>query len=109
MQYGNLIVNCLKKYFMENVLSGNKLAKKLAVGEERKEGPVAKAIEKQTSKLPSDLFLWTSLAAMGTALAFKLFKKDHVSLFVGQWVAPILLMGVYNKIVKTEGHDKDEK
>ena len=27
----------------------------------RTEGPVAKAIERQTSKVPSDLFLWAAL------------------------------------------------
>ena len=24
---------------------------------------------------------------------------------VGQWAAPLLIMGLYNKLVKTEGHD----
>lgn len=27
---------------------------------------------------------------------------------IGQWVSPFLLMGIYNKIVKTEGHDKED-
>lgn len=31
------------------------------------EGATAKAIEEQTSKLPSDLFLYAALAAMGTS------------------------------------------
>ncbi len=69
------------------------------------EGKVAKAIEQQTAKLPSDTFLWAAVAAMGVSLAFQCLGKKHVSLFVGQWAAPFLLMGVYNKIVKTEGHD----
>jgi hypothetical protein len=30
----------------------------------------------------------------------------HASLFVGDWVAPLLLFGVYNKIVKTQGSDR---
>ena len=33
----------------------------------KKEGPVAKAIESQTAKLPSDLFLWASVGAMATS------------------------------------------
>jgi hypothetical protein len=74
---------------------------------ERKEGWIAKNIEKQTSKLPSDTFLWASLGAMATSLTLKLVKKDHLALFVGQWAAPFLLLGIYNKIVKVEGHDKD--
>ncbi|HEX8517220.1 MAG TPA: hypothetical protein VF868_13570 [Bacteroidia bacterium] len=71
-----------------------------------KEGKVAKAIEKQTAKLPSDLFLWTSFAVMGASLTLKLMGKDHIGLFIGQWAAPVLIMGLYNKLVKVEGHDK---
>lgn len=69
------------------------------------EGEVAKEIEKHTAQLPSDVYLWTSLGVMGTSLTLKLLEKDHAALFVGQWAAPILLMGIYNKIVKTQGSD----
>ena len=72
---------------------------------EKKEGPVARAIEEQTAKLPSDVFLWAAIGAMGVSLALKCLGKKHTALFVGQWAAPFLLLGVYNKIVKTEGHD----
>ena len=74
--------------------------------QQHSEGPVANAIEEQTAKLPSDLFLWASLAAMGVSLTLKCLGKRHNALFVGQWAAPFLLLGVYNKIVKTEGHDR---
>ena len=70
-----------------------------------KEGAVARTIEEQTAKLPSDLFLWAALASMGVSLTLKCLGKKHNALFVGQWAAPFLLLGVYNKIVKTEGHD----
>jgi hypothetical protein len=70
------------------------------------EGPVARAIEEQTAKLPSDVFLWAALASMGVSLTLKCLGKRHNALFVGQWAAPFLLLGVYNKIVKTEGHDR---
>ena len=73
---------------------------------EHREGQVAKTIEKQTAKLPSDVFLWTALSVMGTAFLFQLFGKKHTSLFFGQWAAPFLLFGIYNKIVKTQGHDQ---
>jgi hypothetical protein len=75
----------------------------------RKEGPVAKAIESQTSKLPSDTFLWAAIGSMTASLTLKLFKQDHLALFVGQWAAPFLILGLYNKIVKLEGHDSIEK
>lgn len=72
------------------------------------EGKVAKAIENQTAKLPSDLFLWAALGSMATSATLKCIGKSDTALFVGQWAAPFLLLGIYNKIVKTEGHD-DEK
>lgn len=70
-----------------------------------KEGRVAKEIEKETAKIPSDVYLWTAFTAMGASLVLKLFKQSKTALFVGQWAAPVLIMGLYNKIVKTEGHD----
>ena len=70
------------------------------------EGKVAKAIENQTAKLPSDVFLWAALGSMAASATLKCLGKSHTALFVGQWAAPFLLLGVYNKIVKTEGHDE---
>jgi hypothetical protein len=72
------------------------------------EGKVAEAIEGQTSKIPSDVFLWASLGAMGISLALKIMKRKHTALFVGQWASPFLLLGIYNKIVKTQGHDQQD-
>jgi len=71
------------------------------------EGPVAKAIGKHTAKVPSDVFLWTAIGAMGVSAVLKCLGKKHNALFVGQWAAPLLLLGVYNKIVKTAGHDQE--
>ncbi|HVG41928.1 MAG TPA: hypothetical protein VM888_10000, partial [Chitinophagaceae bacterium] len=67
---------------------------------EHKEGPVASAIEEQTAKLPSDLFLWAALGSIAISLAFKLGKKNDIALFVGQWPPTFLLLGLYNKLVK---------
>ena len=72
---------------------------------EHKEGKVASAIEEQTAKLPSDLFLWAALGSIAISLAFKLARKDDKALFVGQWPPTFLLLGLYNKLVKLEGHD----
>jgi hypothetical protein len=70
------------------------------------EGAVARSIEEQTAKLPSDTFMWAAFSAMGLALALQLSGKKHASLFVGQWAAPFLLFGVYNKLVKVAGSDR---
>lgn len=70
------------------------------------EGTVARTIEEQTAKLPSDVFLWAAIGAMGVSLSMQLSGRKEESLFFGQWVAPFLLFGVYNKIVKVAGSDR---
>jgi hypothetical protein len=70
------------------------------------EGTVARTIEQQTAKIPSDVFLWAALGSIGTSAILRLMGKKNASLFVGDWVAPFMLFGVYNKIVKTQGSDR---
>jgi hypothetical protein len=77
--------------------------------QQKKEGKVAKTIEEQTSKLPSDVFLWASVGAMTASLVLQLARQKHISLFIGQWAAPFLLFGIYNKLVKQLGHDKTDQ
>lgn len=74
---------------------------------DHKEGPVARAIESQTSKLPSDLFLWAALGSMAVSASLKVMGRNHTALFVGQWAPSFLLLGIYNKLVKQEGHDAE--
>lgn len=76
---------------------------------ERTEGGMAKAIEQQTSKMPSDWFLMAAVAAVATSLALQVSGSKHRSLFFGQWVPSILLLGVYNKIVKVAGSDQFDR
>lgn len=71
----------------------------------KKEGPVARAIESKTAKLPSDLFLWAAVGAMAASAIFQARDNRERSLFVGQWAPTFLLLGLYNKIVKTHGSD----
>lgn len=73
------------------------------------EGFLAHAIEEQTAKLPSDAFMWAALGSMGVALFLRLTDRKDESLFVGQWAAPFLLFGVYNKLVKVAGTDRSER
>ena len=72
---------------------------------EHQEGQVAEVIEQQTAKLPSDTYLWAAVGAMTVSLALQCMGKKHISLFIGQWAAPFLLFGIYNKLVKQLGHD----
>jgi hypothetical protein len=87
----------------------NEVVDKVTNRPERTEGGVAKAIEKQTSKMPSDWFLIAAVAAVGASLAMQASGSRHRSLFFGQWVPTILLLGVYNKIVKVAGSDQFDR
>ena len=73
---------------------------------EHSEGPVPRAIEQQPAKLPSDAFLWVAGASIATSLILKLLDRHHEALFVGQWAPTILILGLYNKLVKQHGADR---
>jgi hypothetical protein len=69
------------------------------------EGPIARSLEQQTAKLPSDLFLWAAAGSIIASLVLKVVDKRHDSMFVGQWAPTFLLLGIYNKLVKQHGSD----
>lgn len=58
---------------------------------EHDEGPVAKAIEQQTAKLPSDLFLWAALGSIAVSAACQARGQKQTSQFIGQWAPTILI------------------
>ena len=72
------------------------------------EGPLARAIEHQTAKLPSDIFLWAALASIALSLVLQILDRKKNALFVGQWAPTLLLLGIYNKLVKQLGSDRRE-
>lgn len=75
----------------------------------RQEGGVTKMIENQTAKLPSTFFLALAGGAIALSLGFAATReRKGMANFVGQWVPTLLLLGIYNKIVKTHGSEKQE-
>lgn len=64
------------------------------------EGEVATTIERQTAKIPSDVFLWAAGASILGSLALKAMDRDEDAQFVGQWAPTFLVLGTYNKLVK---------
>jgi hypothetical protein len=72
---------------------------------EAQEDQVTAAIEKFTSQVPSSVYLGLALASMAVSVVLQVSKKQHESLFVGQWAAPFLILGIYNKLVKIHGSD----
>ncbi len=72
---------------------------------EHREGPVARTIEQQTAKLPSDLFLWAALGSITASLTFQLMGDERKANFIGHWAPTFLLLGLYNKLVKLHGSE----
>jgi hypothetical protein len=77
--------------------------------EKHQEGRTAREIEKQTAKLPSDLFLWGAGASIAGSLGLRLLDREKDSQFVGQWAPTLLILGLYNKLVKELGHDRTDR
>ncbi|MEX0939267.1 MAG: hypothetical protein WDZ59_15500 [Pirellulales bacterium] len=74
-------------------------------GEDHSEGPLARMIEEQTARLPSDVFLWAAGGSIVGSLVFKMMGDHKTSTFVGQWAPTFLILGLYNKLVKVGGSD----
>lgn len=70
---------------------------------EHAEGEIARLIEQQTAKIPSHWFLFGALGAMGLAASLELSGRKRGSDFVSRWPTPLLILGIYNKLVKTLG------
>jgi hypothetical protein len=73
--------------------------------EPSQEGQVTSYLESRTSRMPSGLYLGAAIASMGISLGFKLAGRNSMALFVGQWAAPFLAIGIYNKMVKQHGSE----
>lgn len=81
-------------------------ARQTSEAAEHAEGQVARTIEDQTAKLPSDTFLWGAGAAIAGSLLLQISGRKVESNFVGQWAPTLLLLGLYNKLVKVAGSDR---
>lgn len=69
------------------------------------EDQITALLESQTAKWPTSFFLGAAFASMIASLALKAQNKDNLALFIGQWAAPFLILGTYNKMVKQHGSD----
>jgi hypothetical protein len=59
----------------------------------------------ENRKLPSDTFLWLVGGAIVGAVLLKSASRHKDALFVGQWAPTLLILGLYNKLVKVAGSD----
>ena len=70
------------------------------------EDQFTKTIESYTAAIPSSGYLAVAIAAMGLSLAYQLSGRGKWGNFIAEWVPTWLIIGLYNKLVKLEGHQR---
>lgn len=77
-------------------------------GTQHSEGTMTKMLEQQTAKIPSGVFLGLAIGSAATSLGLAMVqgKSKGWANFIAQWVPTILILGLYNKVVKVEGSDQ---
>jgi hypothetical protein len=70
------------------------------------EDSLTKSVREYTAAVPSSAFLGIAVGAMVLSLAFQAAGRGKWGNFIAQWVPTCLIIGVYNKLVKLEGHDR---
>ncbi|WP_437288084.1 hypothetical protein [Sorangium sp. So ce406] len=68
----------------------------------KEEGKVTTKIEERTAQVPSGAYLGLAIGSMVLSAGFMLAGKKQIANFVGQWVPSLLVIGIYNKLVKIE-------
>jgi hypothetical protein len=69
-----------------------------------REDEVTKGIESYTAAIPSSAYLAVAAGALGLSLFAQLSGRGKWGNFIAQWVPTWLILGLYNKVVKTTGH-----
>jgi hypothetical protein len=68
-----------------------------------------RSVEAYTSRIPSSAYLGIAIGAMALSIACQAMGRGKWGNFIAQWVPTWLIIGVYNKIVKLEGHDQSDR
>jgi hypothetical protein len=68
-----------------------------------------KTVEGYTAAIPSTAYLGVAVGAMALSLALQMTGQGKWGNFIAQWVPTWLIIGVYNKLVKLEGHDQMDR
>lgn len=72
---------------------------------QHEEGYLTKSIEHYTSMVPSGIYLTAAFASVGLSLGLRMAGRREDANFVGHWAPTILMVGLYNKVVKLHGSD----
>jgi len=54
-------------------------------------------------KVPTDTFLYLAGMSILGSLALQIMGRRDNAMFVGQWVPTLLILGIYNRLVKLTG------
>jgi len=73
------------------------------------EDEFTKNIEEYTASIPSSVYLAVAVGAMGLSLLCQVAGQGKWGNFIAQWVPTWLIIGLYNKVVKLEGHDQTDR
>ena len=73
------------------------------------EDQFTKTIESYTAAIPSTGYLTVAIGAMGLSLLCEVAGRGKWGNFIAQWVPTWLIFGLYNKLVKLEGHDQSDR
>lgn len=74
----------------------------LDTNQQKQEGKVTKRVEDQTAKIPSLTYMGLAVGSMIASATCMLMGKKQLANFIGQWVPSLLIIGLYNKVVKVE-------
>ena len=75
----------------------------------RTEDEFTKTLEEYTASLPSSAYLGIAIGAMALSLVCQATGQGKWGNFIAQWVPTWLIIGLYNKLVKLEGHDRTDR
>lgn len=73
------------------------------------EDSFTKSIEQYSARMPSSAYLGVAVGAMILSLALQVAGRGKWGNFIAQWMPTWLIIGLYNKLVKLEGHDKADR
>ena len=73
------------------------------------EDEFTKSVEAYTAAIPSSAYLAVAVGAMALSLFCQMTGRGKWGNFIAQWVPAWLIIGLYNKVVKQERHDRFDR
>src|SRR5512145_420120 len=73
------------------------------------EDRLTESVKEYTAAIPSSAYLGVAVGAMALSLFCQITGRGKWGNFIAQWVPTWLIIGVYNKMVKLEGHDRHDR